>query len=720
MKRLILILVVTLLPFLGQAQEGAGTQAPADTAAVGALIVKALGLLPTDPAAAYQAADQAVNMASTSPVTAVKFRAYKTLGTIAWDMGRYGDAFFQFDRARRLLMIEAPGDSASNAEICYLSGKLNATRENYPGAIELYNRALDYTNGSKFPELEMSIALEKGRAYVAQNDSVNARTSFEGVLVLHARNANKAMAAQAYLELAGIDISQKNYPNADKNLLEAENAVGGDKADPMFPKILAAHSLLEIRKGDLNKALKYRKEELTLLEKLGDLDAQARSNAAIGEIYLKLEDLGNAETSFKKALALAEKLTKNSPLGAIFKGLADVFAKKGDYKQAFYFFRRYAEFQDSLYNSEKVRRIYDQSTQHELDGKDKQIEQQRMITKIREQELRAERTQRNALIGFAIMAIIILAIGTVALIQNRKTAEKLRQKNLLIQNQNRIILEKNKDLEERNGRMVQLHAEKNNIIRVVSHDLKAPLNRINGLAQLIQIDPDNQAMYLKYIADVVADGTRLIQDLLDISAIENNRLILRKSLFNLADDLNEVVNSYAGVATKKGLNIKLDLPSDELPLYSDRYAIKRVFENLLSNAVKFSPKDLNIFIRIFKNQDKVCIAVKDQGPGLTAEDKEKLFTPYQRLSATPTGGENSTGLGLSIAKKLMEELGGELWVDSTAGNGACFVMELPDKQTPDTTDAEAEQYLDSPTAALGTATHQESRAIDVHESQDQD
>lgn len=704
----LLTLVASAWPTGVYAQEAA-----VDTASIGAMINKALGQSITDPTAALQTAEQAADMATAAGVLKYKFVAYKTLGTIAWDMGRYGEAFFQYDRARRLLMIEAPGDSVRNAEICYLSGKLNAARENYPAAIDLYNRALDFTNDAKYPQLAMGITMAMGKSLVAMNDTGAARSSFEQILLLHVQTPDPANAAQAYVELANLDMLQKKFSEAEKNLNEAEAMLGGDQQHPLFPSILAQKANLEIRKGDLNKALAYRKQERDLLEKVGDLDPLARSYAAIGDIYMKLEDLNNAETTYKKALQIAEKLTKNSPLGPIFKGLADVFAKKGDYKQAFYFFRRYAEFQDSLYNSEKVRRIYDQATQHELDGKDKEIEQQKLQNRVKEEELRAERTQRNALIGFAVMSVIILVLVGVALVNNRKSAANLRQKNLMIQNQNKIILEKNKVLEDRNSRMVQLHAEKNNIIRVVSHDLKAPLNRINGLAQLIQIDPDNQAIYLKYIADVVADGTRLIQDLLDISAIENNRLILRKSLFNLADDLQEVVNSYAGVSQKKNINIRLDLPNHELPLYSDRYAIKRVFENLLSNALKFSPRELSIFIRVFKNEGKLCIAVKDQGPGLTADDKEKLFTPYQRLSATPTGGENSTGLGLSIAKRLMEELSGDLWVDSTEGNGACFVMELPDRRDPDASDLEAEQYLAAPTATMGTSAANTSQMVDV-------
>jgi K+-sensing histidine kinase KdpD len=381
---------------------------------------------------------------------------------------------------------------------------------------------------------------------------------------MHQKKPNKPFACNAYIELGKFEAAKRRFAEADKNYQLALVAIDQDKASPLYVVLLGSQSLLEILKGDLNKALNYRKEELALLEKSGALEPLARSNAAIGEIYLKIENLADAEKHFKKALSIAEKMQRNSPLGQIFKGLADVYAKRGDYKQAFYFFRRYADHQDSLSQSDRVRRIYDKATQYALDGKDKQLELEKRKLDEKERQIKEQDLQRNGLIGFAVMVVLLLITAAIGLMQNRRSSIKLKQNNSKIQDQNKIIVEKNKVLEERNSRMVQLHTEKNNIIRVVSHDLKAPLNRINGLAQLIQIDPANTPMYLKYIADVVADGTRLIQDLLDISAIENNRLVLRKTLFNLSEDLTEVVNSYAGVSAKKSIEIKLEVPSEDL------------------------------------------------------------------------------------------------------------------------------------------------------------
>jgi len=103
----------------------------------------------------------------------------------------------------------------------------------------------------------------------------------------------------------------------------------------------------------------------------------------------------------------------------------------------------------------------------------------------------------------------------------------------------------------------------------------------------------------------------------------------------------------------------------------------QVMENLLSNAVKYSPPGKNIHVRLKKLPDTVRFEVQDEGPGLSAEDQKRLFGKFARLSAKPTGGENATGLGLSIVKRMVEAMNGRVWCESEPGKGAMFVVEFP-------------------------------------------
>ena len=124
----------------------------------------------------------------------------------------------------------------------------------------------------------------------------------------------------------------------------------------------------------------------------------------------------------------------------------------------------------------------------------------------------------------------------------------------------------------------------------------------------------------------------------------------------------------------------IHLQSDAVPakVLVDPYVMVQVLENLVSNAVKYSPVGKNIFVRLKKEAGAVRLEVQDEGPGLSAEDQKKLFGKFARLSAKPTGGEHSTGLGLSIVKKMVEAMNGKVWCESELGKGATFIVTMPE------------------------------------------
>lgn len=125
---------------------------------------------------------------------------------------------------------------------------------------------------------------------------------------------------------------------------------------------------------------------------------------------------------------------------------------------------------------------------------------------------------------------------------------------------------------------------------------------------------------------------------------------------------------------QKQLNLKLDI-NDTYAMVDPNY-MTQVYENLVSNAIKFSPKNKNIHIKIWEEGDKIRSLVSDEGPGISVEDQGKLFGKFQVLSSKPTGGEKSTGLGLSIVKKYVEAMKGRVWCESELGKGANFYIDL--------------------------------------------
>ncbi len=146
--------------------------------------------------------------------------------------------------------------------------------------------------------------------------------------------------------------------------------------------------------------------------------------------------------------------------------------------------------------------------------------------------------------------------------------------------------------------------------------------------------------------------------------------------FDCEKTIENVKDSIMLHAESKNITIHWK-KNDETIVYADENAFKEVIENLLSNAIKYSPSGSNIWITITTEKDFVTIRIKDEGPGFSDDDKLKLFKKFSRLSARPTAGESSIGLGLSIVKKLVSAMNGRITVESIHGEGAEFIVEFP-------------------------------------------
>jgi signal transduction histidine kinase len=186
---------------------------------------------------------------------------------------------------------------------------------------------------------------------------------------------------------------------------------------------------------------------------------------------------------------------------------------------------------------------------------------------------------------------------------------------------------------------------------------------------------DESAKYLGMMEQSAVRLNEMIAKILDVEAIESRKMNLKMESVSLSDILNDVADRYVNDALKKNITVTRNITSGVLAQADKNYA-EQVLENLVSNAVKFSPFDRSVLINLATQNDKVICEIKDQGPGLSEEDKKKLFGKYQKLSAKPTGNEISTGLGLSIVKKFVEAMDGEIWCESELGNGASFFVKL--------------------------------------------
>lgn len=301
----------------------------------------------------------------------------------------------------------------------------------------------------------------------------------------------------------------------------------------------------------------------------------------------------------------------------------------------------------------------------------------------------------------------------------RANAEILGQQELLeqqrqqIQGMNIALHENNQQLSTQNILLKELHTEKDEFLGIVAHDLKNPLAAIASFANILRHDDGSltPTQHLEFVTHIIESAERMfeiIRNLLDINALERGGLRVQLQPVEISSVLDYAISSYRERAEEKNITLHTDFSPTPFAL-GDESLVMQVVDNLISNAVKYSPHGTNVIVKIgvekvkaegekndtvkknnispislqqpalysTRSSSVIRFEVRDEGPGLTDDDKVKLFGKFARLSAQPTGGEHSTGLGLSIVKKMVDAMNGRVYCESVFGKGAAFIVELP-------------------------------------------
>ncbi len=241
------------------------------------------------------------------------------------------------------------------------------------------------------------------------------------------------------------------------------------------------------------------------------------------------------------------------------------------------------------------------------------------------------------------------------------------------------LTEQASELEWMNHELRDLNEQKNHFLGIVSHDLKSPINGIVMAAETLRTAQDAQ-LISRTAQSIEEDGLAmgaLIDRFLNVTALESGRIAVQPIKLDARKVLQEALLRHGPRAATKGLPLTLETGEEPLWAQTDPFLLGEVLDNLISNAIKFSRPGEPIHLRAQGFGHRICVSVEDHGPGLQPEDHRKLFNRFARLSAKPTGGETSVGLGLSIAHQLVMAMGGRLWADEARGRGAAFRIDLP-------------------------------------------
>lgn len=236
-------------------------------------------------------------------------------------------------------------------------------------------------------------------------------------------------------------------------------------------------------------------------------------------------------------------------------------------------------------------------------------------------------------------------------------------------------------LEKTNTELNELIHEKAEILKIAAHDLKNPLAGVKGYCQLMLRSPEWNLEQRQNGLDHILNGAmrmhELIQTLLASDKYQNTRLDVSLGPTDLVSIVRRSVSVCEGTRIQKDQKIQIAVDPGIPEIHSDQRYVPEIVDNLLSNALKFSERGQTVSVAIRQSGDQVVLSVSDEGPGIPENERSQVFLRYNRLTNRPTGGENSTGLGLSIVKRLTDLIGADISLDSEVGRGSTFSVAFP-------------------------------------------
>lgn len=579
----------------------------------------------------------------------------------------------------------------------------------------------------------------KGEAWSIMGSVHHYRSNYDAALkaqgesLKHFRSAGDEIgAARAHVNISAVYINRLNYDIAEKHLLEANEIANRLKLTKYMVTINTNLAIIYISRKEYDKAMDYNESSLEVLKETKDSTKLVVTLSNIGYLYSQKEELQQALEAYNKAIRIAEQVgNMNYELGfalqnkldiltrmhreaeaerllpelwqmvdlsaserlraEAYKGASGLYASKGDYKRAFDYLKQYHTVQDSLVTQDQNARIAELEQEQEMQEKEAKMalmaEEASLLKREKELQETQAMTQQHFILGMSISMILLVAAVIVLVVfglGRSRALKELRQNHLLIEAQKQEIEIRNETLHLQNDRLEDLNREKDGLIGIVAHDLKSPLNKSLGLLELIQLQGtlnEDQTKALEMIRRVTAAGNDLIRDLLDLNSIEHPDVETHLEELSLQAMFRDMEVAFAPEATRKSLEIHWSVGPEIPPVITDRKALGRIMDNLVSNAMKFSPQNRQIFVVAeVEGHQALRITVRDEGPGIGPEEQKQLFKKFQRLSARPTAGESSTGLGLAITQALVHKIKGQIWVESKLGGGAAFHVRIPCRQ----------------------------------------
>ncbi|HEY3754605.1 MAG TPA: HAMP domain-containing sensor histidine kinase [Opitutaceae bacterium] len=539
------------------------------------------------------------------------------------------------DAVRR---ARALGDGDLEAQALFELGRVQWTTSELAPAVATYREGLPLAEKANDRWLQVHLHLGLGVAFEESGDAAGERREYARALELARASGNDGAWADALTDVGNSQWEDGHFAAARDDYEQAMSAYLkiGDEWGVGTSQVnlgSAAESL-----GDLATALSDYRQAEGIFRRADLARHLANTERQLGVVLAKLGREKESSSAFALALAQAARLKSHTVSANIYRDQSVALKAEGHFPEALEAQRRFGEEHEAAAGERTQSMLAEANTRYVQARNEAEIASLREEQSTRSAEASRLRARAYGLIGLLLGATLALASVAWSL----RSADRFKTR----------------------------------LLSMAAHDIKAPLGNIRAIAEDLRREkPDER---IDWIAVESTRLLRLVQDLLDTAAFEIGRLEIRREPVDLSAVVAEAVSDHRWHLQDKRQRLTgLPTAAGSVWVRGDADRLHQVVANILGNAVKFGPAGSEITVALSLDGAQCELSIRDQGPGLSAQDRRGLFRAFSRRSARPTGKEKSHGLGLSIAEEIVRLHGGTIGVRSEPGKGADFFIRLP-------------------------------------------
>lgn len=421
-------------------------------------------------------------------------------------------------------------------------------------------------------------------------------------------------------------------------------------------------------KGSFNKGKPYLDFINTHQSELDDKETIVAVNMLNGMFFTNKLEFDKADSFFKKAIILGKEGNEQSDLLYVYEEYANLLMKKGDYKMAYENLVLYNSIKKILEDSNKLKKVNVVGLNLELDEYKRKVDT--IENEINLQDISLQKSRIIVILFIIAFSVVLLLLYN---FYRNNRFKKKKNAELIIANEKLFIAKE---------RAEEASHLKSQFVSTISHELRTPLYGVVGITNLL-LDEHKELADSPHLASLKFSARYLlclVNDVLQINKIEENRIVLESLTFNLADEINLIKNSLSFIAKshKNHINVSID-PAIPEYLIGDKLRFSQIIINMVSNALKFTNNgEVNIkadLVRIENKAHFIEFNIEDNGVGIAEEDQEKIFEKFVQIGRKEIDYQG-TGLGLSIVKRLLELFDSTISLKSKTGEGTTFTFTI--------------------------------------------